>query len=611
MLKVLRWAAAFAVSVLFVGSTAVQATVIAYDLSFETAGQSIWDTGNSFTLDQSVFLGAAWEDQRVNLDLIAGDASTSIPNPLRAAYDVAFAACDLLFSASVCISGQAGQVGVVALGNRPSVRSCGRWAVACHIARGADFARRAAYDVAFAACDAAFPASACRNGRPTILPVAALGTAPPSDFDVDTRTGVAVEGNTDGRVGLELGIEIDSGSVDATVSYQATMNIPDTTLLTPGDAINFNPNSELAGTNALNTSFSNLSMSVDAIMELSGSVTAEGCLIGPGCATAGGPFDIAERASILSFNEDGEGGIEVLGLPPSALGLPIPAGFPVSFDVAGFVEATIHLPAPDASGGLDTTTGTLKATGQDDLLDLIVDLDNIVATAAGVPGLFGSSIDLAGFGSVFFDIINVAMGPTIDLKQDFELDPTLLVEFLFDQAVMVGGELVTSLTSAWDLLPDISFLADVTTVTPTFFVDASLQNDTLLDFDLQFFIDLLQIGFDLPVVGEHMIGIGNVLDRAVDLFESPNLYEKMFPLGGFNALLGESFVIDFISGSAGPTNTGTRALANSAPDPAAVPEPATIFMLFAGLFILYGLRRRDRKNSPVLLLPRDRPLSVA
>ena len=79
-----------------------------------------------------------------------------------------------------------------------------------------------------------------------------LGTAPPSTLQVDTRTGVAVEGTTDGRIGLELGIEIDSGSVDATVSYLATLDIPDTTNLDKADPINFNPNSVLAGTNTLN-----------------------------------------------------------------------------------------------------------------------------------------------------------------------------------------------------------------------------------------------------------------------------------------------------------------------------------------------------------------------
>ena len=91
----------------------------------------------------------------------------------------------------------------------------------------ADFAKRAAYDLAFAACKKlGNSSSTCRNGRSGRLPVVALGTAPPQFLEVDTRTGVAVEGTSDGRVGLEFGIEIGSGSVDATVSDAATLDMP-------------------------------------------------------------------------------------------------------------------------------------------------------------------------------------------------------------------------------------------------------------------------------------------------------------------------------------------------------------------------------------------------
>ncbi len=614
MLKMLRWAVAFAVGPLLALPLTAHAAPFTYDLSFDTSGQSIWDTGAAPTLNQTTFLGAAWQNQNVNEDLIVGNESTNVINPLRVTYNVAFGACrGLGFSSSTCINGQSARVPVPRLGSRPSVRSCGRFAVGCKIARAADFVKRAAYDTAFATCRRGFSASVCRNGQSGRLPVLALGTAPPQFLALDTRTGVAVNGTTDGRVGLELGIAIDSGSVDATVSYQATLDIPDTTGLNKVNPINFNPNSALAGTNTLDTTFANLELSVDAIMELSGSVDAEACVIPAGCTTGGTPFDIAERAPILSFNEGGGGGILLLGQSPSDFGLPATAnGFPFELDVAGLATVTLHLPQPDATGGanaIDPATQKLKATGQDDLVDLILDLDNIVATSAGVPGLFGSSLDIPLLGSVGFDIINVEMGPTIDLKQDFELDPTLFVELVFDQAVRIGGNLVTEWMSAWDLLPDITFLADVTTVIPTFFLDAELLNQTLLDFDLQFGIDLLQILFDFGLLGQGSFGIGNVLDQAIDLFESPALFSNMFPLGGFDLQIGESFVIDFLGGSRLPV----VASATSAVNPIAndVPEPGTLFLFFAGLCGLYALRRRARGSSLVLIVRRVRATSRA
>lgn len=593
-------AALVALATLPLSATAIP---VQYDLTFQTNGQSIWSTGESTQLNQTTFLGASWDNATSRVDLIAGDADTSVPNPLRAAYDVAFAACRVGFSASACINGQSARVPVPALGSRPSVRSCGTFNFTCQAARAGDLAVRAAYDTAFATCDLTFSASVCRNGQTGQLPVAALGTAPPSTLDVDTRTGVAATAASDGRVGLELGVEIDSGSVAATVSYAATLDIPDTTLLDRSQAIAFNANSALAGVNTLDTTFPSMALSVDAIMELSGSVTGEACLIPAGCVTGGTSFNIAERAPIVSFNQDGEGGVLLLGQSPSAFGLPAEAdGFPFSLDVAGLAEVTLHLPQPNATGGLDAATQTLTASGQDDLLDLILDVDNIVATSAGVPGLFGES---ASFGpmSLGFDIINVAMGPTIDLVQDFELDPTLYVSLFFDQAVMVGGALVTTLVSAWDLLPDITFLADATTVAPTFFIEASLMNETLLDFDLEFFIDLLQVNYDAGVLGSDTFGIGNILEQGVDLFTSPALFSDLFALGGFNLQIGESFVIDFLSGASLPSSSVAVSAANpilDLPDTVSVPEPATWAPLLAGVLGLFALQRR--KVVPGLLL---------
>jgi len=591
-LKALRWAIAAAAWALL--PVTVQAVPFQYDLIFQTAGQSIWDTGASTTLDQTTFLGAAWQDQNVGVDLIAGDENTNLPNPLRIAYDAAFAACrGLGFSSSTCINGQSAQAPVPALGNRPTIRSCGRFAVACRIAQGADFTRRAAYDTALAACRGlGFSASVCRNGQSAQAPVPALGTAPPQFLNVDTRTGVGVEGTVDGRVGVEVGLAVDSGSVDATVSYTAALDIPDTTALNLGDPINFNPNSILAGTNTLDTTFANLELSVDAVMQLSGNVSAEACVIPAGCTTGGTSFDIDEIAPIVSFNQDHNGGVLLLGQPPSNFGFPDSAnGFPFAIDVANLVEVTLHLPRPDASGGLNAATNKLEASGQDDLVDIIVDLDNVVATSAGVPGLFGSSLGVGALGSVGFDIINVEMGPTIDLVQDFELEPTLFVELVFDQPVLIGGVPMMQLTSPWDMLPDIVFTADATTVTPTFFIDAELQNNTLLDFDLNFAIDLLQIFYDFGLLGDGMFGIGNVLNNSIDLFQSPAFYSNLFPLNGFNLQLGESFVVDFISGSTLPSSSFALSAVNEIIPPS-VPEPGTILLLMTSLCGVCLLRRR-------------------
>ena len=595
-----------AASILLVVPLTAQAVRFTYELEFQTTGQSLWDTGTETTLDKTAFLGAAWQDKSARLDLIAGNEDTNVPNPLRVAYDAAFGACrGLGFSASAGINGQSARVPVPALGSRPSVRSCGRFAVGCKIAQGADFAKRAAYDLAFAACKkVGNSSSTCRNGRSGRLPVVALGTAPPQFLEVDTRTGVAVEGTSDGRVGLEFGIEIGSGSVDATVSYAATLDIPDTGVLDKANAVSFNPNSVLAGTNVLTTEFADFSLSADAVFELSGSVTGEACIVPTGCVTGSTPFDIDATGPILSVNEDGEGGILLLGQKPPVFGFPDEAnGFPFTIDagVSSLATATLHLPQPEAAGGLDSTTGTLKASAQDDLVDLTVDVDaavSLAVTGGITTDAFGFETAIGNVGSVGYDIVDVKIGPSIDLRQDFELDPTLFVQLVFDKAVMVAGELVTELISAWDLLPDILFLDDVTMVTPTFFVDAELRNDTLLDFDLDFLVDLLQIDFDL-LGFDRQFGIGNVLAQSVDLFQSPDLFSNLFSLQGFDLQVGESFVVDFLAGSTAPNDVAARSAVNPIEkiDLASVPEPGAVAIFLIGLGGLVLVLRRTTINS--------------
>jgi hypothetical protein len=601
ILTVFRWLFAPLGFCLLLIPFAASAVPVTYDLEFETSGQSLWDTGDEAVLNEKSFLGAAWRDKSASLDLIAGEEDVNVINPLRVAYNGAFSACrGLGFSSSACINGQSARVPVPKLGSRPSVRSCGKFAVGCKIARAADVVKRAGYDLAFSACKKlGNTSSTCRNGRSGRLPFIALGSAPVQFLDVDTRTGVAVEGTSDGRVGLEIGIEIGSSSVDATVSYQATLDIPDTSVLSKANAINFNPNSVLAGTNILTTDFADLQLTADAILEVSGSVTGDACIITAGCQTGGVSFDIAESASILSFNADGEGGIKLLGHDPSTFGFPDEAnGFPFEIEagVSGLATATLYLPQPDASGGLDSATGTLKASAQDDLVDLRVDIDGAVSLAAtgGITSdAFRFSVPIGNIGSIGYDIIDVSMGPSIDLQQDFELDPTLFVQLAFDKAVMIAGELVTELISAWDLLPDIFFLDDVTTMTPTFFVDAELRNQTRLDIDLDFVTDLLQINFDM-LGFERDFGIGNVLDQSVDLFRSPDLFDNLFSLQGFDLQIGESFTLDFLSGATAPLSFAARSAINPIEifvgD--SVPEPGALGLIFLGLFGFYTMGRR-------------------
>lgn len=531
---------------LLIAGTAAAAPITYSSLQFETAGQSLWDSGEAYILDESTFIGAQWSGLNVSAGDIAGDIVQVTP-AIPATYSPHIPAVYSPAVPSVLIT--------------PAIPSV----------------------CVFGVCTPRVPAVYSPYIPPQLItpaiPSVQLTPYIPATY-LDTRTGLEISGSSSGRVGFELGMQIDSGSVDATVSFDATIDVPDITNAAVGQFVSLNASSAYAGINTLATNFPELTLTADAVMQLSGSINATGCFIGAGCGSAGTSYNINEIVPVVSLEE---GEVRLFGQTPSDLGLPPAAdGFPVSFDVAGLADITVHLPQPDSLGGLNPDTGTLTSTGQDDLLDLILDVDNIVATAAGVPGLLGSSIDVAGIGEVGYDIINVFMGPTIDLRQDFELTPTLWVDLAFDQIVQIGTEFVTDWSSPWSALPDIAFLSELTTVIPTFSVQALLLNETLLDFDLEFGIDLLQIYYDFGLLGEDTFGIGNVLSQGVDLFTSPAFYDEEFALGGFNLIVGEQFVVDLRSG---------------APPPTSVPEPSPLLLMLLGICGILLARRFGRGRT--------------
>lgn len=493
------------------------------ELNFETSGQSMWNTGSSYRLDETVFYGAEWTNERIEVGEILGSRNAEV-------------------TPEVCVLG------------------------------------------------ACIPAT-----------------------HADTRTGIEATMRTSGKVGFEFGAKIDSGSVNAQVSFAADLAVPNSNNLAAGEFVQLNPNSTFSGTQSLQTTFPSIELNANLVLGATANFGIKGCLLFAGCKSASSSTLGFEpyTQELISLNKYGEGSIELLGgavdsstlltlvslasggvptlpaspdpadpTPPGAGEIIVDAanGFPVSIDIpaAGGIPAissnlgniTLYLPQPDTSGGLDNATGTLKSSGQDDLVDFTVDVDNVIATYGfGTPGALGGSVNLGSLASVDYELINVELGPQIDLRQEFELTPTLMVDLFFDNPVVVAGiGTVTELKNqVWDNLAEMSFFNGKTTISPEFWLSAPLTNTTLLDVDINMLIDLLSadITYDIPfpfenITGTFELGIGNIFDGRADLFSSPPLFNQSFELTGFNRILGQSF---FVS----------------------VPEPATLLLLATGL----------------------------
>lgn len=467
------------------------AGVFTFDANFAARGQSMWESGDAGMLDVTEFVGLQWNES-TNVNAITGSERTrvpgtggTIPNPARPLYDAAFATCRLAFSASKCRNG--GRFGLPpGLGSRPS---------------------------------ATIP-------------------NPINAVYVDTRTGGAGTASTSGRVGFEFGLTADSGSVDSDVDYEVSFTVPDS--VAAGEFVSLQSSSSLTA-GALDTTFPTLASRMSLVAEAQAGFTGQTCFVGFGCDDAnastgqlGGTFDL------VSFNQDGEGGISYFEDDPILNALLFqnaapPTGLPASVS-SPIAELTTHLPQPNASGGLDGD-GTVRAAAQDDLVDFLVDVDNIVSLGlTGTPNLFGAELDMGAIGTVSFDLVDVDMGPTLDLRQAFEFTPSLYVDLAFSQPVdVLGFGRVSELKDVLlDSLPDFAFDVGQTLITPTLFLgyEASgqvqrgvqLMNELFLDLDGTLRVDVLDGTFSFLNLFDLNFGIGNVFDESIDLFTSPALF---------------------------------------------------------------------------------------
>jgi hypothetical protein len=440
---------------------------------------------------------------------------------------------------------------------------------------------------------------------------------------IDTRTGARVDLTSSGKFGLEFGYTVDSGSVNATAVYAATAGLPAGSPA-KGEFFDLQTSSTLTG-GALSSQSPKAEAFINAIAQLSGSVTAKACLITLGCAegTTSLPT-LNARQPMLSIDPNS---IKVLPdlLPPETIGgakrplaevkllnqtltlqLAIDAtatpGFKLTTSQFTIIDTTS--PAPDltfdlasiefklpniaTSGGL-VPVERLTSAGRDDIIKARIDLDAL-AMMFGFPAL-GVGLDLLDKGGFKiggqFDALDIDAGPDIGITQDFELVPTLMVRLDFSTPVLIAGlgDPQTFWEGAWELLPQIALL-ETTTFTPTFWIEAVLRNIIGIDLGLVGTMDILKFSFtaqagSVTLLGTNPISLNNLLGLGNELFSTSKLefpiWDSPFPLGGFGDLEGAPFTI---------------ALA-----PAQAPTPGALVLILAGVGAA-TLARRRRSARP-------------
>ena len=451
-------------------------------LIFETYGQSMWGTGSSAVINDSAFLGTSWDTSIGPLGGIVGNESTRVPGT------------------------------------------------------GGSLTAPNPLHAVWTACRDSIFKSVCGNQPSRTITVS---NPIPAQF-VDTRSGATLNAGTDGRVGLELNYAIDSGTVNAGLTYDTRLQLPDQ--ITPGEYFYLNPSSELLIHPTLTTKFPEVSASIDAVFEAGVDFSGQACAALFGCQTGSGGFGVEETFEVVSFNDpdSSPGQIKILGEADPALfqfGSKIEIGGPLT----NVGNVTVHVPDLETEGQLDSGSGTVVAGGETDFIDFRADLDGLATLALGLPTLLGASLDIGPI-SIAYDIVDVEAGPNLKIVQQFELVPTLMVDLQFDDLVDIAGfGLSNSYTGAWDTLPGIALQADASaiTVTPTFHVDAVLHNTTSFGVSGVFTLDALSASAS-ATVGPASIDIASFeplyqYSANTTTLNLPPIYDNQFGLGGFNA----------------------------------------------------------------------------
>ena len=346
-----------------------------------------------------------------------------------------------------------------------------------------------------------------------------------------------------GNIGLNLGVHVDSGSVDATMPFTATIDYPHAVAygssFTPSAAIGMGP-----GT------FSTTAPSVGAFADLTGHIYAGGsaqiCVYD--CWGASGTIvNAGFTAELAAFNRNNDGQLRILG-----------DNVPLSGSL-GPTEWTFTLPGGATGSGTTALTGHVST----DVVQAGLDVAGLVADALGVPisGSLGGIID--------WSLISASATLDTYLDQAFRLNPNVVVNL---HVVETGQDVFCTVDTGCGAISAL-YGGHYLTIQPLFLMDATFRNDTGLTF---------APGYDISLLSAGISGIGSIgpAFQWANNYPLPpvSLYSNAFDLQGFNVVQGQSFTVEILAQDS-------------------VPEPASLTLLGSGIITLAMLKRKRSKGQ--------------
>jgi hypothetical protein len=370
--------------------------------------------------------------------------------------------------------------------------------------------------------------------------------------------GATGSANTHGRTGLEVGVHLDSGTVNASLPVSLAFGFPDPGALRPGETFrltsDFTP-----GTGTVNTHFPRMGAYASLILEAYADASWQVCTgfcFPPASLTL---VNLAVNQELLAINRNGDSQLRVFGFDPIGLGLFTTDV--VNQQIGDFLNLSYSVPNLDTSG---SGTGAVNSSGSLNLLHVGADVDRMFPS--GLTGNLPGVLDWA--------ILDAFLTLDLNVAQSFALDP------------LFGGSLhieETGETIPWapgdDL--DLVFPAGYRSlhVTPQLFIASFLRNNT--DLNLSGSVQLS--GGTFHIFGA---GFGPLYSENLPFGQRFDVFDERFALEGWNSFTGPSFEI-------------TTDLSSP------VPEPATLLLVGSGL-LAAGSRFRRRPGLTESKIKEDR-----
>lgn len=366
-------------------------------------------------------------------------------------------------------------------------------------------------------------------------------------------TGASLTAATTGDFGLGANVNVNGGTVAATVPVDVTIGFPGS-LVAPNTPINLSTSAAF-GTGSLTTASPSIQASANTFGSIGANLSGAACLLGActsGTIVSVGPLNLG--TTLFS--------IDSRTTPPQTISL-----FPG-------VDLNVGLPfvATSGTGGPAPFPPPLSISssgGPSNFLGVNANLTNLLTSALGLPPLSASG----SFGplTASYNILTVSAGLNLGATQAFNLSATPLVAY---KVMEVGPGGTNFTTSAMPVGTPFNFslLGGVSAfITPEYFLSADLMNNTGLALTAN--AGLSALGASAGISGDGSFSVGPVINLS-QTFPITNLsvFDSTFGLGGWNMFEGKTFEIT------------------------ATPEPGTLLLLGSGVLALArGLRRRSLK----------------